>query len=139
MDNGQWISTVKAVLCYLLAKLLHTLTQVIRLLFLHVSLHFTLLKHHFLPPVNCSDPIPPMNGSIHPYQNTTEGAEIFFRCNLMFVPAERMTAVCGADGRWNPDPATLVCKCEIIIGSSNHFTSTCNLQYLGDAVDCGRS
>ena len=46
-----------------------------------------------------------------------EGAEIFFRCNPGFVPAERMTAVCRADGRWNPDPADLVCTCKIIKAS----------------------
>ena len=55
----------------------------------------------------------PGNGSIEPYQNTTEGAEIFFRCNPGFVPVGRMTAVCAADGRWNPNPATLVCTGEI--------------------------
>ena len=43
----------------------------------------------------------------------TEGAEIFFKCNPGFVPAGRRTAVCGADGRWNPDPATVVCTGEI--------------------------
>ena len=55
------------------------------------------------------------NGTIETYQNTTEGAEIFFRCNPGFVPAGRMRAVCGADGRWNPDPAMLVCtsKCKL--------------------------
>ena len=46
-----------------------------------------------------------------------EGAEIFFRCNPGFVPAGDMTAVCGTDGRWNPDPATLVCTCKIIKAS----------------------
>ena len=61
-----------------------------------------------------------MDGSIDPYQNTTEGAEIFFRCNPGVVPAGRMRAVCGPDGRWNPDPATLVCTCECHI----------NLQYI---------
>ena len=60
--------------------------------------------------------IPPVpgNGSIEPYQNTLEGAEIFFGCNPWFVPAGRMRAVCRADGRWDPDPATLVCTCELI-------------------------
>ena len=66
----------------------------------------------FFPSVNCSDPTPPIDGSIDPYQNTTEGAEILFMCNPMFVPTERMTAVCGADQRWSPDPADLVCTCE---------------------------
>ena len=64
------------------------------------------------PPVNCSDPATPRNGFIQPYQNTTEGAEIFFRCNSQFVPNTTMMAVCGADARWNPDPDTHVCTCE---------------------------
>ena len=67
-----------------------------------------------LSTVNCSDPTVPVNGSIvSAYQNTTEGAEIFFRCNPGLVPAGRRTATCGADGRWNPDPATLVCTCKV--------------------------
>ena len=63
-------------------------------------------------PVGCGQPLTPGNGSIQAYQNTTAGAEIFFRCNPGFVPAGRMTAVCTA-GRWTPDPATLVCTGEI--------------------------
>ena len=69
-------------------------------------------KCFFLPPVNCSDPTPPTDGSIDPYQNTTEGAEIFFRCNPMFVPSTRMTATCASNSMWTPDPADLTCTCE---------------------------
>ena len=64
--------------------------------------------------VNCSGPTVPGNGSFEPYQNTTESAMIFFRCDPGFVPAGRMVVVCGTDGRWSPDPATLVCMCELI-------------------------
>ena len=66
-------------------------------------------------PVSCGQPNITGNGSIETYQNTAEGAEIFFRCNAGFVPAGRMRAVCGADGRWNPDPAGHVCtgKCRL--------------------------
>ena len=63
----------------------------------------------------CGSPIARHNGSIKAHQNTTEGAEISFMCNLGFVPAGRMRAVCGADGRWNPDPATLVCTSKYCI------------------------
>ena len=63
-------------------------------------------------PVNCSDPATPGNGFIGPYQNTTEGAEISFSCNSGFVPNTTRMATCGADGRWNPDPATHMCICE---------------------------
>ena len=74
-----------------------------------IYIFFTCHLHLFITPANCSDPAVPRNGSIDPYQNTTEGAEIFFRCNPGFVPAGRMRAVCGADGRWIPDPADQVC------------------------------
>ena len=67
----------------------------------------------FLPPANCGDPTAADNGSFEPYQITTEGAEIFFRCSPGFVPLGRIGAVCRADGRWGPDPATLVCTCEL--------------------------
>ena len=69
--------------------------------------------------VGCGSPTAPENASIDPYQNTTEGAEVFFRCNSGFVPTGRMRAVCGADGRWNPDPAGLVCtsKCRLSFDS----------------------
>ena len=69
---------------------------------------------YFFPTVNCSDPTFPTNGSIEAYQNTTEGAEIFFRCNPMFVPAGRMRAACTSDGRWNPDPAGHRCTCKVM-------------------------
>ena len=76
--------------------------------------HTTLLHIYWciILPVSCGRPIAPNNGSIETYQNTSEGAEIFFRCNPGFVPAGGMRAVCGADGRWNPDPATLQCTSE---------------------------
>ena len=64
--------------------------------------------------VNCSEPTPPTDGSTEPYQNTTEGAEIFFRCNSMFVPSTRMTATCTSNGMWTPDPADLTCTCELV-------------------------
>ena len=65
-------------------------------------------------PANCSDPTAPRYGVIETYQSTLEGAEIFFNCNPGFIPAGRTRAVCGADGRWNPDPADRRCTGEII-------------------------
>jgi len=53
---------------------------------------------------------------IENYHNTLEEAEILFKCNPGYVPAEGMTAVCGADGRWNPDPADHRCTGEEIKG-----------------------
>ena len=56
-----------------------------------------------------------MDGSIEPYQNTTEGAEIFFMCNQMFVPSARMTATCTSNGMWTPDPGNLTCTREYLL------------------------
>ena len=86
----------------------------------------------FLSPVNCGDPTSPMNGSIEPYQNTTEGAEISFMCNPMFVPTERMRAVCGADQRWSPDPADYRCTCEYHITLQLHISSEAIKRNMGD-------
>ena len=67
----------------------------------------------FFFPANCDDPTVPTNGSIYgANENTTEGTVIEFGCNPGFVPAGNKTAVCASDGRWIPDPATLVCTCK---------------------------
>ena len=79
-------------------------------------------KFDLSTPVNCSDPTVPVNGSIEEYQNTTEGAEIVFGCDLGHSPAGQMRATCASDGRWNPDPATLMCICE---WKSNRDVKTC--------------
>ena len=65
--------------------------------------------------VNCSDPAIPGSGFIEPYQNTTEGAEISFRCNSQFVPSTSRVTTCGGDAMWNPDPATHLCTCECLL------------------------
>ena len=73
----------------------------------------------------CGSPIAPDNGSIEAHQNTTGGAEIFFRCSPGFIPTGRMRAVCGAGGRWNPDPAGLRCisKCSMYFDQLGiHYT-----------------
>ena len=41
---------------------------------------------------------------------------IFFRCEPGFNPAGRMRAVCGADGRWIPNPAEVRCTGEQLVG-----------------------
>ena len=72
----------------------------------------TLNNMLFLLPVSCGDPTVPTNGSIDPYQNTTVGGQIVFRCDPGFDPDGDMTAVCAANGSWTPDPGTTMCTCE---------------------------
>ena len=59
--------------------------------------------------MNCSVPDPPGNGSIHTYQNTTQGATISFSCNPGFGPPMNRTAECAVNGSWIPNPAALKC------------------------------
>ena len=42
--------------------------------------------------------------------STTVGSEIVYECRSGLLPEGRMTSVCGRDGRWNPDPANLLCE-----------------------------
>ena len=55
--------------------------------------------------VNCSAPSTAGGVEIEPYSKTTEGAVIHFSC----VGSERIMAVCGSAGRWNPDPGVFHC------------------------------
>ena len=43
------------------------------------------------------------------YTNTTEGSVVVFQCELGFVPEGEMTAVCGSDGQWDPNPGGVTC------------------------------
>ena len=65
--------------------------------------------------VNCRAPISPGHGFFEAYENSTEGAEISFSCDPGFVPVGKMRAVCGADGRWIPNPAELRCTGEQLV------------------------
>jgi len=58
--------------------------------------------------VDCGAPVAPRNGSLESYILTTEGSEVFDRCNPGLVPEGRMRAVCTRDG-WSPNPADLNC------------------------------
>ena len=65
---------------------------------------------------NCGTPTSPESGYLEAYENTTEGVMISFRCELGFIPAGRMRAVCASNGRWRPNPADLRCTGEQLVG-----------------------
>ena len=64
------------------------------------------------------------------YQNTTEGAEVLFKCNQGFTPAENMTAVCAVNGSWTPDPGFVVCKSELATAWKTIPIVLLNIMYL---------
>jgi len=69
------------------------------------------LLHHLIiiPPANCGDPPPPVNGLLQPYDNTTEGSVVVLQCDLGFVPEREMTAECKPDGQWSANPGSVTC------------------------------
>ena len=63
---------------------------------------------NILFPVDCGPPVVPQRGSLESYTDTTEGSEVFYRCDPGLVPEERMRAVCTRNG-WSPDLTDLCC------------------------------
>ena len=59
---------------------------------------------------DCGAPPPPVNGSLQLDTNTTEGSVVVFQCDPGFVPEGVMTAVCGSDGQWTPNPGGVTCS-----------------------------
>ena len=66
--------------------------------------HFYFCFH----PVDCGPPVPPRNGTLENYTDTTEGSAVLYGCDVGLVPEERMVAVCTGNG-WSPNPADLYC------------------------------
>ena len=60
--------------------------------------------------VGCGAPPPPVNGFLQPHTNTTVGSVVVFQCDPGFVPVGEMTAVCGSDSQWTPNPGGVTCS-----------------------------
>ena len=70
--------------------------------------------------VSCGAPSFASGVDVEPVTNTTVGSEIVYQCQSGFLPEGKMTSVCGGDGRWNPDPATLICNGTIYYWAAKH-------------------
>ena len=66
--------------------------------------------------VDCGVPVSANQVIIDPFNNTKFGALITFHCE---ESNNSMTAVCGSDGEWIPNPASLMCG-----GSGNTLSGT---------------
>ena len=60
--------------------------------------------------VSCGTPSFASRVDVEPFNSTSVGPEIAYQCQSGLLPEGRITSVCGGEGRWNPDPATLMCK-----------------------------
>lgn len=70
------------------------------------------LSPYILSTVDCGPPMPPANGSISNFTQTTLGATVLFECNPNFVPATPVTSICSSDVMWNPSPEQHICLSE---------------------------
>jgi len=68
---------------------------------LYLPINSTFLLHN--PIVDCGLPSLFLNGTVT-YQNTTERALAYYRCDSGFTLEGNITAVCGADGNWSSTP-----------------------------------
>ena len=82
-----------------------------------------IIAHCAYPPVG-----PNVSVDNYTYSSGVEGSQITYHCQPGLVPGEHMVANCTRNGRWNPDPAQLICEGII------HTCMTC-LLYTSDAAD----
>ena len=66
---------------------------------------------HLTSSVDCGPPRPPQRGSLDRYSGSTEGSEVFYRCDSGLVPEGLLRSVCTGNG-WSPNPADLNCICK---------------------------
>ena len=78
---------------------------------------------HYSPIADCGYPDPPVNGSFGgDITSTVEGSEITYQCNDGLTPEGNMTAVCGEDGEWRPNPGDAECRST---SEGSNDTNTC--------------
>ena len=59
--------------------------------------------------VDCGTPSAAIGVLIQPYNSTTVGSQIIFRCMDGLIPEKEVSAVCRSDGEWSQDPEIHVC------------------------------
>ena len=64
----------------------------------------------FTPSVSCGAPSFSTGVTVEPFNSTTVDSQIVYQCQSGFLPEGGVTSVCRGDGRWNPDPTTLLCE-----------------------------
>ncbi len=60
--------------------------------------------------MNCSDPSPVAGLTFGPFSDTTEGANISFKCEPGLELQREDVSVCSSNGSWVPDPAERICS-----------------------------
>ena len=83
--------------------------------------------------VSCGTPSFAGRVDVELFNSTTVGSEIVYQCQSGHLPEGRMTSVCGVDRRWNPDPATLMCKGKtyVLITRQTKFLLVCMILCIG--------
>ena len=70
-----------------------------------------------ITPSDCGTPVPATGVAIVSFSSTNIGAVLVFRCTDGLFPSGLVTAECGANGEWNPDPANHICANTSALGT----------------------
>ena len=81
----------------------------------------------FTASVSCGTPSFASHVDLEPITSTTVTSEIVYQCQSGLLPEGNMTSVCGEDGMWNPNPATLMCKGKTYVCSWVGITRQTNI------------
>ena len=67
--------------------------------------------------VDCGNPQPPANGSVH-YTGLKEGSKAVIECSAGFQILGRPIAECNSNGSWEPDTAKQQCIHDLTAGKN---------------------
>ena len=72
--------------------------------------HYDQYRHTCISPastIDCGTPSFTGGVAVEPFNSTTVGSDIFYKCQSGHLLEERRNLVCGGDGMWSPDPQGL--------------------------------
>ena len=90
----------------------------------------------FTASVSCGTPSFASRVDMEPITSTTVTSEIVYQCQSGFLPEGNMTSVCGEDGMWTPNPATLMCKGKTDVYSWVGITRQTNIIFSVHVLHC---
>ena len=92
------------------------------------TIHFVTVHNFFCSlasAVVCGAPFFDSRVFVEPFCSTTVGSEIYYQCQTGVLPEERITLLCGEDGRWNSDPQALCTGKDLLSLPSCYYASVC--------------
>ena len=61
--------------------------------------------------------------------STVEGSNVTYQCDDGLAPEGTMTAVCGEDGEWRPNPGDVECRKNDTLGSNDTLSTGITIRH----------